>query len=134
MQQQSFLHIRCIYCCIAALSFVCWAPEGYLSICRFPCKQIKKKFWKIFELINYFIFQKQLNIAIVAPLAERVPAIKYGGAERIISYLTEELVRRGHNVRTNWKWKIFKFNQIFLKVTLFAPSTSVTSAHLITKW
>ncbi len=34
----------------------------------------------------------------VAPLWEAVPPIGYGGTERVVSYLTEELVRRGHEV------------------------------------
>ena len=53
-----------------------------------------------------------MKIAQVAPLFERVPPRHYGGTERIVSYLTEELVRRGHDV------------------TLFASADSVTSAEL----
>src|SRR5437899_2791125 len=53
-----------------------------------------------------------MKIAQVAPLVERVPPKKYGGTERVISALTEELVRRGH------------------EVTLFASGDSVTSAKL----
>jgi hypothetical protein len=37
-----------------------------------------------------------MRIAQVAPLYERVPPALYGGTERVVSYLTEELVRRGH--------------------------------------
>src|SRR4051812_34449658 len=37
----------------------------------------------------------QLKIAMVAPLAEAVPPSHYGGTERVVSVLTEELVRRG---------------------------------------
>jgi glycosyltransferase involved in cell wall biosynthesis len=54
-----------------------------------------------------------MKIAQVAPLAECVPPRLYGGSERIVSYLTEELVRKGHDV------------------TLFASSDSLTSARLI---
>src|SRR5579872_5775106 len=54
-----------------------------------------------------------LKIAQVAPLHESVPPATYGGTERIVSYLTEELVRQGHNV------------------TLFASGDSKTSARLI---
>jgi glycosyltransferase involved in cell wall biosynthesis len=54
-----------------------------------------------------------LRIAQVAPLYERVPPLLYGGTERVVSYLTEELVRLGH------------------QVTLFASGDSVTSAKLI---
>jgi glycosyltransferase involved in cell wall biosynthesis len=54
----------------------------------------------------------KLRIAQVAPLAVRVPPRRYGGTERVIHSLTEELVRRGH------------------QVTLFAAGGSVTSAEL----
>jgi glycosyltransferase involved in cell wall biosynthesis len=54
-----------------------------------------------------------MKIAQVAPLFESVPPKLYGGTERIISYLTEELVREGH------------------EVTLFASADSVTAARLI---
>lgn len=53
-----------------------------------------------------------MRIALVAPLAESVPPRLYGGTERIVSYLTEELVRQGHDV------------------TLFASGDSRTSAEL----
>jgi hypothetical protein len=39
-----------------------------------------------------------MRIAQVAPLAESVPPEGYGGTERVVSYLTEELVRLGHEV------------------------------------
>jgi len=39
-----------------------------------------------------------LRIAQVAPLYESVPPKLYGGTERVVAYLTEELVRRGHEV------------------------------------
>jgi glycosyltransferase involved in cell wall biosynthesis len=54
-----------------------------------------------------------LRIAQVAPLYESVPPKYYGGTERIVSYLTEELVHQGHNV------------------TLFASGDSITKARLI---
>jgi glycosyltransferase involved in cell wall biosynthesis len=54
-----------------------------------------------------------MKIAQVAPLIESVPPRLYGGTERIVSYLTEELVRLGHDV------------------TLFASGDSITSAELI---
>lgn len=53
-----------------------------------------------------------MRIAQVAPLYESVPPKLYGGTERVISYLTEELVRQGH------------------EVTLFASADSVTNATL----
>ena len=53
-----------------------------------------------------------MKIAQVAPLMESVPPRLYGGTERIVSYLTEELVRMGH------------------EVTLFASGDSITAAKL----
>jgi hypothetical protein len=40
-----------------------------------------------------------MKIAQIAPLIESVPPRFYGGTERVVSYLTEELVRLGHDVR-----------------------------------
>jgi glycosyltransferase involved in cell wall biosynthesis len=53
-----------------------------------------------------------MKIAQIAPLIESVPPRLYGGTERIVSYLTEELVGLGHDV------------------TLFASADSITSAEL----
>src|SRR5947209_7413763 len=55
-----------------------------------------------------------MKIAQIAPLMESVPPRLYGGTERIVSYLTDELVRLGH------------------EVTLFASADSVTAAELVT--
>ena len=54
-----------------------------------------------------------MKIAQIAPLAESVPPRLYGGTERVVSYLTEELVRLGHDV------------------TLFASADSQTSGELV---
>lgn len=54
-----------------------------------------------------------MRIAQIAPLAESVPPRYYGGTERVVSYLTEELVRQGH------------------EVTLFASGDSRTAAKLV---
>ena len=54
-----------------------------------------------------------MKIAQVAPLYESVPPKYYGGTERVVSYLTEELVHQGH------------------QVTLFASGDSVTQASLV---
>src|SRR5437868_5010829 len=54
-----------------------------------------------------------MKIAQIAPLVESVPPKFYGGTERVVSYLTEELVRQGH------------------EVTLFASGDSTTSAALV---
>ena len=56
---------------------------------------------------------RRLRIAQLAPLYERVPPRQYGGTERVVAHLTDELVRRGHDV------------------TLFASGDSKTSAKLI---
>ena len=39
-----------------------------------------------------------MKIAQVAPLIESVPPVRYGGTERVVSYLTEALVAQGHDV------------------------------------
>ncbi|HEX6998759.1 MAG TPA: glycosyltransferase family 4 protein [Gammaproteobacteria bacterium] len=57
-----------------------------------------------------------MRIAQIAPLAEAVPPRLYGGTERIVSYLTEQLVRDGH------------------EVTLFASGDSRTAAELVPGW
>jgi len=56
---------------------------------------------------------RPLRIAQVAPLYESLPPKLYGGTERIVHYLTEELVKQGH------------------EVTLFASGDSITNAKLI---
>jgi glycosyltransferase involved in cell wall biosynthesis len=58
----------------------------------------------------------KLRIAQISPLTEAVPPKLYGGTERVISWLTEELVALGH------------------EVTLFASGDSVTSARLESMW
>jgi glycosyltransferase involved in cell wall biosynthesis len=58
----------------------------------------------------------RMRIAQVAPLTEAIPPKLYGGTERVVSWLTEELVARGHDV------------------TLFASGDSVTSARLEAIW
>src|SRR5881394_1925274 len=57
-----------------------------------------------------------MRIAQVAPLAESVPPKLYGGTERVVAWLVEELVALGHDV------------------TLFASGDSTTSAKLIPAW
>jgi len=55
----------------------------------------------------------KMRIAQVSPLYESVPPKRYGGTERVVSYLTEELIRQGH------------------EVTLFASGDSTTKARLV---
>ena len=57
-----------------------------------------------------------MHIAQIAPLTEAVPPKLYGGTERVVSWLTEELIALGH------------------EVTLFASGDSVTSARLEANW
>ena len=57
-----------------------------------------------------------MKIAQVAPLTEAVPPQLYGGTERVVAFLTDELVRTGHDV------------------TLFASGDSRTSAQLVASW
>lgn len=54
-----------------------------------------------------------MRIAQIAPLDESVPPRLYGGTERIVSFLTEELVGRGH------------------EVSLFTSGNSVTTTNLV---
>jgi glycosyltransferase involved in cell wall biosynthesis len=54
-----------------------------------------------------------VRIAQISPLYESVPPQLYGGTERVVHFLTEELVRQGHDV------------------TLFASGDSVTAARLV---
>lgn len=62
---------------------------------------------------NEFKGLTHLKIAQIAPLAESCPPRLYGGTERIVSYLTDELVAQGH------------------EVTLFASGDSITKARLV---
>lgn len=57
-----------------------------------------------------------MRIAQVAPLTESVPPQLYGGTERVVAFLTDELVKHGHDV------------------TLFASGDSRTTARLIAMW
>lgn len=61
------------------------------------------------ELVRYTF----MKIAQIAPIIERVPPKKYGGTERVVHGLTEQLVKMGH------------------EVTLFASGDSITTAKLI---
>jgi glycosyltransferase involved in cell wall biosynthesis len=57
-----------------------------------------------------------MHIAQIAPLTEAIPPKLYGGTERVVSWLTEELMALGH------------------EITLFASGDSVTSARLEAVW
>jgi hypothetical protein len=73
----------------------------------FLVREAKRRLWLAAVLKDL-----QVKIAQIAPLIESAPPRFYGGTERIVSYLTEELVRQGH------------------EVTLFASGDSLTSAEL----
>jgi glycosyltransferase involved in cell wall biosynthesis len=70
----------------------------------------------VIDPVRQCVASKRMRIAQVAPLFERVPPHQYGGTERVVSYLTEELVARGH------------------AVTLFASGDSITGARLVPGW
>ncbi|HUZ93162.1 MAG TPA: glycosyltransferase family 4 protein [Candidatus Paceibacterota bacterium] len=76
-------------------------------------KKIKRALEKRAPAKKTFQKQSPLRIAQIAPVVERVPPKRYGGTERVVSALTEELVRRGHDV------------------TLFASGDSITAAKLV---
>src|SRR5438477_12778985 len=67
----------------------------------------------VIDPVRQGVASEGMRIAQVAPLFERVPPHQYGGTERIVSYLTEELVARGH------------------AITLFASGDSATRARLV---
>jgi glycosyltransferase involved in cell wall biosynthesis len=62
---------------------------------------------------EFYLYGGSMRIAQVAPLYESVPPKLYGGTERVVHYLTESLVKQGH------------------EVTLFASGDSSTNATLV---
>lgn len=68
------------------------------------------------HVITFFEGIEDMRIAQIAPLHEAVPPKLYGGTERVVSFLTEELVAMGHDV------------------TLFASGDSITEAKLEAIW
>lgn len=80
-------------------------------------KVVNRKVWNPYflhlSIAGYGLERLLVRIAQVAPLAESCPPKLYGGTERVVHFLTEELVRQGHDV------------------TLFASGDSETSAKLI---
>jgi glycosyltransferase involved in cell wall biosynthesis len=84
-----------------------------------PCRRFRLERGEIAMLTRKLNLDKGVScmrIAQIAPLTEAVPPHLYGGTERVISWLTEELVELGHDV------------------TLFASGDSVTSAKLEPMW
>jgi glycosyltransferase involved in cell wall biosynthesis len=92
-----------------------------IKFVRDLCDQISSRIRFIADLVRGFLCviergepkEKDMRIAQVAPLIESVPPLHYGGTERVVSYLTEELVQMGHDV------------------TLFASGDSITRARLV---
>jgi glycosyltransferase involved in cell wall biosynthesis len=86
-----------------------------------PLTRLPRDFYTLLRIVQDHAFPyhrkyhigQDMRIAQVAPLYETVPPLGYGGTERVVSWLTEELVRRGH------------------EVTLFASGNSCTSARLL---
>src|SRR5258708_20356219 len=75
-----------------------------------PAKVARRR--ALAESLSFFSGDRLMRIAQIAPLYESCPPKLYGGTERIVSYLTEELVRQSHDV------------------TLFASGDSVTPPRL----
>jgi glycosyltransferase involved in cell wall biosynthesis len=75
--------------------------------------QLNDRDWSSMKSASDRSSSQRLRIAQVAPLHESVPPQLYGGTERVVSYLTEELVQLGH------------------EVTLFASGDSRTTAKLV---
>jgi glycosyltransferase involved in cell wall biosynthesis len=94
-----------LFFCVAQLDFRSWGTN-------------KLKMRSLIASIRPLSFKQGvlMRIAQIAPLAEAVPPKLYGGTERVVSHLTEELVRLGHDV------------------TLFASGGSFTSAKLEAVW
>ena len=96
-------------------------PEGPQRACRRSGSRIRRSNgsqspWQsqpCLALLQSQLQRSFMRIAQVAPLYESVPPKLYGGTERVVSYLTEELVRLGH------------------EVTLFASGDSQTNAQLV---
>jgi glycosyltransferase involved in cell wall biosynthesis len=88
-------------------------PSGLLDIGNENLRHLKETLFLEKLLVLNKRKMNGLKIAQVAPLYESVPPKLYGGTERVVSYLTEELVTQGHDV------------------TLFASGDSVTRARLI---
>lgn len=65
------------------------------------------------QALQYSVAEAKLRVGLVAPLHERVPPLLYGGTERVVSYLADELANQGH------------------EVTLFASGDSLTRARLV---
>jgi glycosyltransferase involved in cell wall biosynthesis len=94
------------------------APPGRATGVAFtPAARPGRRSLALRPVVARFLFtfytKSTMRIAQVAPLYESVPPTLYGGTERVVSYLTEELVRLGH------------------EVTLFASGDSLTRAKLV---
>ena len=98
--------------CISSFTFVRAEQNKTKAGVRFEYPPEISVIWNEYDTGE----EGRMRIAQVAPLVESVPPKHYGGTERIVAYLTEELVRLGH------------------QVTLFASGDSVTNAELVPVW
>lgn len=88
-------------------------PGRYLSSMRSGTSQSQNSSCSCSRYISELNYGSgEMRVAQVSPLYESCPPQLYGGTERVVSYLTEELVRQGH------------------EVTLFASGDSQTEATL----
>jgi hypothetical protein len=71
-----------------------------LKLLRVTCRRPTMNQWTLVELRQNprRTPERTMRIAQIAPLAESVPPKLYGGTERVVSWLTEELVGLGHEV------------------------------------
>ena len=85
---------------------------------RMPCESASRMVLAFADTCTHHSkgINHTLRIAQVAPLTESVPPRLYGGTERVVSFLTDELVRIGHDV------------------TLFASGDSETRGRLVAAW
>src|ERR687890_388280 len=88
-------------------------PLTYARVLRMPLLRSRCHALTRHDPIRQPMRITAMRIAQVAPLAESVPPKLYGGTERVVSWLTEELVEQGHDV------------------TLFASADSRTAANLV---
>src|SRR3954454_5203172 len=94
----------------------CASPGNFAHARTFPSRHAgaNANWWRC--SIKAKTGDAEMRIAQVAPLTEAVPPKFYGGTERVVHWLTEELVALGH------------------EVTLFASGDSQTSAKLEATW
>src|SRR3954469_25242595 len=85
---------------VASLTSAWPRPHWSWHLCTTGVEQCRRGRAALCICRRCLAFQEvsHMRIAQVAPLYERVPPRFYGGTERVVSYLTEELVAQGHDV------------------------------------